>query len=74
MNEERKQKARERYERTKDPKILQRKIEKLIETAEDRLMFDQVELWDSILTFREIEGNLDKMFDSHPIYISSVFS
>jgi hypothetical protein len=73
MNEDRKQQARARYERNRDPNILQRKIEKLIDIETDRLMYDQVVLWDSILTFREMEGNLDKMFDSRPIYISSVF-
>jgi hypothetical protein len=74
MNEERNRKMRVHYHRNKDPNILKRKIERLIENEEDRLMYDEVELMDSVLRFRELEGDLDSVFDSHPIYISTVFS
>ena len=71
--ERQRKKARERYHKNKDPQIIKRKIRGLLEIEIMRLENDEVEYFDSVLYFREIEEKLDKLFNSEPVVLIKCF-
>ena len=56
-----------------DNRIILRKLRQLIQHEIDRLENDEVEFFDSVLRFREIEEKLDIIFGTQPIVIGLKF-